>query len=118
MGLELLIYTAIIDKDSRPNWARAQHHVRQLDENELGEIGLLEDTDADGAREQLLTDLDQFRQAARNVTSRRDLALIRCRGALIYTSGGISAGDPPTEIAASISRLQQAGALAAAGFEG
>lgn len=66
-------------------------------------------------RAQLRADLRQLREAIENWIEIADFTV---RGATVYVSGGISYGEPPTEVCTVISRLRAVrGVLAAAGFE-
>jgi hypothetical protein len=114
MGLDLLITATAIDQGRMPDWGAAGAAIAALDASALDEF----DDDFSGVDElqrRLRSDLEDMR-AAFSEPVRRDATTLEVRGLVIYVAGGMSSGDPPSELYGSMRRLLRTDVLMAAGF--
>jgi hypothetical protein len=137
MGASLLLTCAVIDDGSTPDWQAAERHIDDMtveqfqDNDELLDqfdpdlVAYDEDTeddiepagglDPDPLRERLREDLRELREGVEG--ERTDIDYLLVRGARVWVTGGMSWGDPGSELSTPIYRLHLTGALAAAGFD-
>lgn len=120
MGADLILSHAWIWKDRQPNLRRGVAHLEDLAEKPLDqwptdfrELELIED-DQKAVVKQLYDDYDQF--VAGIGGHRRDVSWIEVGPYMIYLTGGMSQGDPPTDATEIFDRLTAAGVLDAMGF--
>ena len=121
MSAELLLAVLVIDEIKAPDFAAAHRAVEAIESADILEDDHFEDRDPEepgdlrGIRHRLHLDL---RDLEASLASWREVADFIVRGAVVYVSGGMSSGDPPTETYGLIWRLRAVdGVLAAAGFE-
>ncbi len=121
MSAELMLAVLVIDEMQPPDFAAAHRAVDAIEPGDVLDPDLFEGSDPDDAaglrhiRHRLHLDLRDLQAA---LMSWRDVAEFVVRGALVYTSGGMSYGDAPTETFTLISRLRAVrGVLAGACFE-
>lgn len=116
MGADFIFTTAALPikdgKVQKPRWPRAisRKHVRMAREAEI----FYEDSTDSAIKSMLLDELKFFKEAIKNDS--RELGAFRFKGNMIYLTGGMSWGDPPTELFDTINNLWQAGILEDAGF--
>ncbi len=93
--------------------AQARRAIEELDQKHFEAINKElggEYTELDEYRQLLLSDIAAIEAALGH--KRRDAASVAGGpGVVLLISGGLSTGDPPTELFASISRLQHAGLM-------
>jgi hypothetical protein len=137
MGMDFNCYLAWIPSGQEPDWAAGKAAIDALAgtpprdwpgsfvvyyDGELGayDVDLETMSDAVGrghaqrAAAHLRTDLVCVRDGLSG--QRRDTALYDVPGLRLLISGGFSDGDPPSELAEAMSRLECAGVLEACGF--
>ncbi len=132
MSEVLMMTCAVIDEDNTPDWDAAERRITAITESELTDrTDLAErftadngeddprsasEVDIEALKRRLREDLREFREGLEG--ERTDLDYLLVRGARIWVTGGPSFGDEPTEMTNPMNRLELAGVLAAAGFDG
>jgi len=121
MGADLLIASLVVERDRSLDFEAGRAAIDRLTPEDILEPDLYFDEDPQtgaglGAiRERLRAELDELRLG---LSHSREIDRLEVRGALVYVTGGMSYGDSPTELFATIDRLRAAsGVLAAVGFE-
>ena len=121
MGADLLLASLVIDKSKSLDFNAGRLAVQRLGAEDIEVADEFYDDDPDAAeglaaiRSTLRDDLSKLEEA---LAASREIDWIEVRGATVYVTGGMSYGDVPTEIFATISRLRAArGVLTALGFE-
>lgn len=120
----MTVACAVLSEGDKPDFDAARQYVEELTEKALCEAageGAIEDIiymypeTLEEAKAALRTALEDFEQAVTGY--HRQVTTLHLRnGDVIYLSGGLSWGDPPTELYESIEVLRYCGVLDAAGF--
>lgn len=121
MGADLLITALIIKTGRTPDFDAAHKTIDSLDSghveipDEFWEHDPETDDGIDAIRAQLREALNELEAA---LQCSRELGWLQVRGADVYVTGGLSSGDPPTQLFETFSRLLAVPTvLSAAGFE-
>jgi hypothetical protein len=121
MGLDLCLSWITIDENRQPDWGAARSALAALSNERLQELawkirGVDYDDEAtpDLIRDALSAAIDPVSVAI--ATGSRELGVIPVPGWIVYTTGGLSAGDAPTDLFEHIEDLCTTGLATAAGF--
>jgi hypothetical protein len=127
MGIDLLLNVIALAHDRKPNWVEAERRVAELEFEDLDRFFGYWDPDGDLKQEaaanesyleqlrvETLEQLADLRHAVDNY--RRDMIRFDFQGLRFFVTGGLSAGEVPTELYDSFSSLCTLGVVDAAGF--
>lgn len=113
----MLVFQLPIPADKEPDWDRAEKWVAALTADELNELAVGHDWEAEGAKEQraqLAQILADFRK---EIEGSREVAVIQFLGHKLYLTGGLSWGESPTDAWDVFERAVAAGVARQAGFD-
>lgn len=139
MGADMLLWTLPLRNGAEPDWKAGESVVDKLEATPLkewpedyrdryvqleeAEAETVEDKAADAKKEteQRATEVKALRQALEDVKQawdghHREGASIQVAGYDILVTGGLSWGDPPTELATAMDRVGLSGVESACGF--
>ncbi len=121
MSAELMAAALVIDNQRQPDFKAGHKAIERLKATDLEFPNEYTDDDPEtpeGLARIRAVLAEALSQLEWLLTDDREVDSIEVRGATVHITGGVSYGDPPTDLFALITRLQLArGVLHAVGFE-